>query len=322
MAVKSFSLPIIETQVNKPKHWSLARQEAVWAYVLISPWIIGFLVFNLGPMAASFYFSFTDYNIVTPPTWIGLANFYNQFFNDPIFWHSLLVTLKFGLMAWPLNLAFSLSVAVMLNQKIRAVNFWRTVYFLPSLITGVAVAVLWSNIFHPTSGILNPILALVGIQGPFWLQDPRWALKALVIINLWGVGGSIIIYLAGLQGIPTDLYDAAQVDGANAWRRFWHITLPMMSPVIFYNVLLGMIGMFQYFTEAYVLTSSPGGALGEPVRSTLFYNLYLFQNAFRFFHMGYASAMAWFLFLIVLALTMFIFKSSQFWVYYEGQLRK
>ncbi len=298
--------------------WTLSQQEAVWAYLFISPWIIGFFVFTVGPMLASLYFSATEYNVIDPPEWVGLANYHRLFLNDPLFWHSLKVTLNYALMALPLGLLIGFFLAILLNQKIPGVNLWRTVYFLPSVVAGVAVTLLWIRIFNTRIGILNPFLEKVfGIKGPGWLQDPDWALPALVIMGLWGIGGSMIIYLAGLQGIPTTLYEAATLDGANTWQRFQHVTLPMMTPVIFYNLVLGLIGSFQYFTEAYVASGGEGG----PVRSTLVYNLYLYQNAFKFFDMGYASALAWILFLIVLVLTVLVFRSSDFWVFYEGEIR-
>ena len=300
----------------QPSRLSLARRESLWAYAFITPWIIGFLIFTVGPMLASLYFSFTEYDIVSAPRWIGLTN-YVKLIHDDLFWHSLGVTIKYASVALPLGLVFSYLVAVLLNQKIRGINIWRTIYFVPSVIAGVAVALLWGRIFDPKFGILNPILAEFGIKGPGWLSDPQWAVPALVIMSLWSVGGNVIIYLAGLQGVPTDLYDAAKVDGATAWQRFRHVTLPMTTPVIFYNLILGLIGTFQYFTEVYVLTNGSG----NPARATLFYNLYLYQNAFRYFHMGYASTMAWVLFIIVLGFTLLIFRSSNAWVYYEGQLR-
>ncbi len=269
-------------------------------------------------MLASLYFSATEYNVIDPPEWVGLANYHRLFLNDPLFWHSLKVTLNYALMALPLGLLIGFFLAILLNQKIPGVNLWRTVYFLPSVVAGVAVTLLWIRIFNTRIGILNPFLEKVfGIKGPGWLQDPDWALPALVIMGLWGIGGSMIIYLAGLQGIPTTLYEAATLDGANTWQRFQHVTLPMMTPVIFYNLVLGLIGSFQYFTEAYVASGGEGG----PVRSTLVYNLYLYQNAFKFFDMGYASALAWILFLIVLVLTVLVFRSSDFWVFYEGEIR-
>lgn len=295
---------------------TLSQRERIWAYLLISPWLLGFLIFTFGPMLASLYFSFTDYNITDPPVWTGLAN-YRRLFTDPLFWSSLKITFQYAAMALPLSLVLGFSLAVLLNQDIPGVKIWRTIYFLPSVIAGVAVALLWVNIFNPRIGVLNPFLERVfGIEGPRWLSDPAWALRALVIMSLWGVGGSMIVYLAGLQGIPTHLYEAARIDGANRWQSFRHITLPMMSPVIFYNLVLGLISTFQYFTEVYVATG------GGPVRSTLVYNLYLFQNAFQFFDMGYASALAWILFVIILVFTILIFRSSEAWVYYEGALRR
>jgi len=298
---------------------TLNQRDLIWAYAFISPWLIGFLIFTLSPMAASLYYSFSDYNIISAPIWIGLANYKKLFFEDPLFWHSLKVTIKFAVMALPLNLMVGFTIAVLLNQKIPGVNIWRTMYFLPSVIAGVAVALLWVRIFNTRIGLLNPFLQSIGIANPpGWLQDPVWAVPSLVIMGLWSVGGSMIIYLAGLQGIPTALYEAAEIDGANSWRRFLHITIPMMTPVIFYNLVLGLIGALNYFTEVYVATQGSGG----PVRSTLFYNLYLYQNAFKFFDMGYASALAWILFVIVLLVTLLVFRSSPMWVFYEGEVRK
>ncbi|MCK5793371.1 MAG: sugar ABC transporter permease [Anaerolineales bacterium] len=294
-----------------------AQRKKIWAYAFISPWIIGFLIFTLGPMMASFYFSFTDYNIISPPEWVGLDNYRRVFFEDPLFWDSLKITFRYAFMALPLSLVMGFSLAVFLNQKIPGVKIWRTIYFLPSVIAGVAVALLWVNIFNPRIGVLNPFLkSFLGIEGPRWLSDPAWALRALVIMGLWGVGGSMIVYLAGLQGIPTHLYDAAKIDGANRWQIFRNVTLPMMTPIIFYNLVLGMIGTFQYFTEVYVATG------GGPIRSTLVYNLYLYQNAFQFFDMGYASVLAWVLFVIIMLFTILIFRSSDAWVFYEGEIRK
>jgi len=305
-----------QMQLSRRRSLTMSQREAAWAYFFISPWILGFIFFTVGPMLASLYYSFTRYNIISSPQWTGLAN-YRDIVKDPLFWKSLQVTVYYASLALPLGLLFGFFLAILLNQKIPGVNVWRTVYFLPSVIAGVAVALLWIRIFNPKIGILNPSLAKFGIQGPGWLSDPQWAMPALVIMSLWGVGGGMIIYLAGLQGVPTALYDAAKVDGASLWQRFWYVTLPMMTPVIFYNLVMGLIGAFQYFTTVYVAT----GGSGSPARATLFYNLYLYQNAFKYFEMGYASTMAWILFVIVLVLTMLVFRSSQVWVYYEGQLR-
>jgi multiple sugar transport system permease protein len=240
-------------------------------------------------------------------------------FGDKLFWHSLQRTIYFASLALPLGLVFGLVLAILLNQEIPGVNLWRTVYFLPSVIAGVAVALLWMRIFNPKIGMLNPFLEQLGVANPpGWLSDPDWAIPSLVIMSLWGVGGSMIIYLAGLQGIPTALYEAARIDGAGTWARFRNVTLPMMTPVIFYNLVMGLIGSFQYFTEVYVASNGEGG----PLRSTLVYNLYLYQNAFKYFDMGYASALAWVLLMITLVATLLVFRSSPLWVFYEGQVKK
>ena len=294
----------------------LERYESIWGYVLVSPWIIGFVVFTAGPMLASLLLSLTDYSIIEAPHFLGFANYVKMFTRDPKFWHSLKVTLTYAIVAIPLGLVAGLALALLLNAKVPGIAVWRTIYYMPSVVSGVAVSILWIYIFNPRFGIANWILGWFGVKGPGWLDSPDWALPALIIMSLWGVGGGMILYLAGLQGIPTALYDAALVDGANAWQRFWHITLPMITPVIFFNLVTGIIYTFQIFTEAYVMTE------GGPADATLFYNLYLYNNAFRYLDMGYASGLAWVLFFIVLGLTMLIFKSSAVWVYYEGELRR
>jgi multiple sugar transport system permease protein len=305
-------------QTHRPR-LTLRQKDQLWALLFISPWIVGFLVFTAGPMIMSAYLSLTDYNVIDPPVWVGAANYVKAFLRDPLFWHSLRVTLYYGALALPLGLIVGFSLAMLLNQRVPAVGIWRTIYFLPSVVAGVAVAILWVRLLSPRNGLLNPVLEQVfGIKGPGWFTDPNWAVPALVLMSLWGVGGSMIIYLAGLQGVPTALYDAAKVDGANALHRFRHVTLPMMTPVIFYTLVLGLIGAFQYFTEVFVATSGDGG----PQRATLFYNLYLYQNAFKYNDMGYASALAWVLFLIVLLLTLAVFRSSALWVFYEGEMRR
>lgn len=304
------------------KPFSLRRQEAIWGYIFISPWLIGFVIFTLGPMIASLVLSLTQYNITTAPVFVGLQNYIKLFTDDPKFWHSLSVTVRFALIAIPLNLTFGFVLAFLLNQNVPGLAFWRTVYYLPSVIAGVAVAILWLLIFNPRFGILNWLLSLAGIDGPGWLSSPDWAIPALIIMSLWSVGGGMIIYLSGLQSIPTTLYEAAELDGANSFQRLFYITIPLMSPVIFYNLVIGIIGTFQYFTEVYVITATSDTGLGGPAEATLFYNVYLYSNAFRYLHMGYASALAWVLFVIVLVLTLLVFRSSALWVYYEGELRK
>jgi multiple sugar transport system permease protein len=299
-------------------NWSLQKREAAAAYVYIAPWLVGFVLLTLGPMVASLYLSFTDYNVINgqAPRWVGFKN-YITVFNSPDFWQSLKVTITFAALSLPSGMVLSFMLAILLNQKIPFVNVWRTIYFLPSVLAGVAVTLLWILIFNPQVGILNQFLGLLGIQGPGWLKDPNYALLALTIMSLWGVGGAMIIYLAGLQGVPTDLYDAAKVDGANVVQRFFSVTLPMMTPVLFYNLVLGLIGTFSYFTTAFLV----GGESGGPLKSTLFYNLNLYRTAFKYFDMGQASALAWVLFVIILVLTALIFRSSELWVFYEGELR-
>ena len=304
------------TTVKKRKLISLSKREARWAYILIGPWIVGFLIFTLGPMIASLIFSFTDYAVAKPTHWVGIKNFTEMFFGDYRFWLSLRVTMVYAIFSIPIGLTVGLLLALLLNTKVPGITLWRTAYYTPSVVSGVAVAVLWAQVFNPRFGIINWLLSLIHIKGPGWLADPKTALWALIIMSLWSVGGGMIIYLAGLQGIPTALYEAAEIDGANSVQCFFTITLPLITPVLFYNLVIGIIGTFQIFTSVYVMTQ------GGPVESTLFFNLYLYNNAFRYGRMGYASAMAWILLLVVMALTLLVFRSSAAWVYYEGELRK
>ena len=294
---------------------SPAIRESLWAYALISPWVIGFFIWTAGPMLVSFFLSFTQYNVVSPLAWRGIANYREILTGNPLFWQSLKVTFTYALMSLPAGLIVGLAVALLLNLDVPGLSIWRAIYYLPSVIAGVAVAVLWQYVLNPRFGVLNWALSLLGIRGPGWLADPNWALPSLAVMSLWGAGGAMILYLAALQSVPTALYDAAKIDGANAWHRLRHVTLPMISPVIFFNLVMGTIGTFQYFTNAYVMTQ------GGPVNATLFYNLYLYNNAFRYFKMGYAAALAWILFVIILFFTLLIFRSSSVWVYYEGQLK-
>jgi multiple sugar transport system permease protein len=288
----------------------------MWAYILISPWLIGFVWLTAGPMITSAVFTFAEYDLLNPLRFIGLQNWRYMFTQDPLFWHSLRVTLTFSVVALPAGLVLGLALALLLNAKVPGLTIWRTVYYMPSVVAGVAVAVLWNQVFNPRFGIINWMLSWFGIKGPGWLQSPDWALPALIIMSLWGVGGGMIIYLAGLQSIPTTLYEAATIDGANMWQRFTRITLPLITPVIFYNLVIGIIGTFQYFTNAFVMTN------GGPANATLFYNLYLYNNTFRYQRLGYGSALAWLLLFMVLIMTGLVFRSSSAWVYYEGELRK
>ncbi|MBL8116218.1 MAG: sugar ABC transporter permease [Anaerolineae bacterium] len=307
-------------RILNTESWTLAKRESATGYLFVVPWLIGFILLTLGPMLASLYFSFTEYNVISAPKWIGLNN-YTRLFQDPLFWQSLKVTLYFAALSLPSGLILSFMLAVLLNQDVPGVRIWRTIYFLPSILSSVSVTLLWVILFNPQIGVVNQLLERIGIKGPGWLADPNWALPSLVIMGLWGIGQNMIIYLAGLQSVPRDLYDAAKVDGAASWQRFRFITIPMMSPVIFYNLVLGLIATFSYFAQAYIASGAVNSEVGGPVRSTLFYNLYLYQNAFRYNEMGYASAMAWVLFIIILLLTALVFRSSSLWVYYEGELR-
>ncbi|HHY97717.1 MAG TPA: sugar ABC transporter permease [Firmicutes bacterium] len=290
--------------------------------LFISPWIIGFLIFTIYPIAASFYYSFTEFNILQPPDWVGLAGYKALVFEDPLFWISIKNTLFMLVFGLPPSLLLALFLAVLLNQNVKGKAFFRTVFYLPSILPAVATAMLWMWIFNPQYGLINVLLKILfGIEGPGWLVDARWSKPAFVVMGLWGVGGSMVIFLAGLQSIPQQLYEAAEIDGANAWNQFWNITFPMLSPTVFFNLIMGTIGMFQYFTAPYIMTRGVGSNVppGSPLNSTLFYALYLFQNAFAYFKMGYASAMAWILFLLIVLATIFIFRSSARWVYYEGR---
>lgn len=295
---------------------SRRKEEARWAFLFLSPWLAGFLLFTLGPMVASLWFSFTRFTGTALPVFVGLDNYVTLFTTDPKFWRSLGITFFYALVAVPLGLVLGFLLAWLLNLKIPFMKFWRTVYYMPSVISGVVVAILWRGLFDEKHGIVNYVLSWFGIQGPAWLLNPEFAIAALILISIWGVGGGMIIYLAGLQSIPTSLYEAADLDGAGAWQRLVRVTLPMMSPVIFYNLIIGIIACFQYFTEPWILTK------GGPDDATLFYNIYLYKNAFQYSAMGFASAMAWVLFLIVLVLTALVFKSSSMWVYYEGEVKK
>lgn len=285
-------------------------------YLFISPWLVGFLCLTLGPIIASAYLSLTDYDVVSRAEFIGLQNFANLF-KDVHFFNALRVTFIYTLFSVPLGMIGSLAVALLLNYPSRFSAIFRTIFYLPAVVSGVAVAMLWLWIFEPDFGLLNYLLSFVGITGPAWLYDPTWVLPAFILMSLWGVGGNMVIYLAGLQGIPTHLYEAAQIDGANAWGQFVHVTLPMLSPVLFFNLIMGIINSFQVFTQSYIMT----GGVGGPGDASLFYVLYLYQNAFQWFKMGYASALAWILFLVILLCTLLVFRGSKNYVYYEGMGR-
>ena len=293
--------------------WTRRRlKQTVEGYLFILPWIVGFIVFTAGPILASFVLSFYKWSLIRPPRWIGLENYVNMFASDPLFRQSLRVTLIYVVVAVPLQLAFALFLALLLNQKVRLIPLFRTVFYLPSQVSAVAVAVIFLWIYHPELGLVNDLLSKVGITGPAWLISEQWALPALIGMSLWSVGGAMIILLAGLQDVPPHLYETAALDGAGEWAKFRYITLPMLSPVIFFDLVLGIIGGFQYFAQAYVMTR------GGPLNATLFYALYLYLNAFNFLKMGYAAALAWILFLIIILVTIWQLNLARRWVYYES----
>jgi multiple sugar transport system permease protein len=280
--------------------------------------VLGLLLLTLGPMVASAYISFTAYPLLAPPKFVGLRNYIDLFTKDKLFYQSLKVTFSYAVMALPLGLILSLLAALLLNQKVRGIRFFRTFFYVPSIVPAVASAVLWGWLLNPDWGLVNAVLKSMGLPTSRWLSEPETALPSLVLISLWGIGGTTIIYLAGLQSIPEELYEAAKIDGGNTWHLFWFVTIPLLTPTIFFNLVMGLIGTFQYFAPVYILTNGTGG----PVRSTYFYNLNLYEKAFRWLQMGYASAMAWVLFVIVLCFTLLIFRSSSVWVYYEGEVKR
>lgn len=294
---------------------SMRRREAIACYIFIAPAVIGMALFAVGPMIASALLSFTDYDMLTSPEWVGLDN-YRLLLDDELFWKSLRVTAVYSFVTVPLILVVSFVLAAMLNQKLRGMYFFRSVYYLPTVLSGVAVAMLWRWMFNPEYGLVNTVLDKLGIDGPMWFLSETWALPTLIVTGLWTFGGTTLIYLAGLQGVPPELYEAAQVDGASRLRQHLHITIPMVSNVTFFNLVIGIIGSLQVFAEPYVLTG------GGPNNSTLLLPLYLYRNAFEFLKMGYASAIAWVSFLVVLALTLLVFRSLPFWVHYEGVIGK
>lgn len=288
-------------------------------YAFIAPWLAGFLLFTLGPMVVSLAASFTSWSMLSRPTWVGIENYERIFTEDPLFVESVWNTLVYVALSLPLTMLLALGLALLLNRNLPGIKLFRTLFFLPSITNLVAVSVLWLWIFNPEFGLLNAGLRAVGLEGPLWLQSEAWAKPALVLMALWGVGGSMIIFLAALQGVPQELYEAAALDGAGAGRRFFHITLPMISPALFFSVVMSLIGGFQVFTQAFVMTgTAQPGSEGGPNNATLFMVLYLYKKAFQDFRMGYASALAWILFLVILIVTLIQKRASQSWVYYEA----
>ena len=290
------------------------RREALEGVLYTSPWIIGILLFVIGPLVASLYFSFTKYNVLRPPQFIGLQNYIAAFTKDDLFLPSIVRSFYYALLLVPLALAGSLIVAILLNQKLILKTVWRTMYFLPTLTPLVASALLWRWMLNPDVGLVNYLLAQVGIKGPGWLSSIEWAMPALVLIGLWAsVGGSrMIIFLAGLQDVPKELLESAELDGAGSWAKFRYVTLPMITPTVFFNLILGIIFALRTFETAFIATN------GGPARATWFVSLHIYQNAFVSFDMGYASALSWILFIILIVLTVVQFRLSGRWVFYAG----
>ncbi len=294
------------------------RWARIWAqhgagYMFLAPWLFGFLALTLGPSLASLYLSFTNFDLLRAPEWVGAANYVRIATADPKFVASMQVTFFFVLFSVPLKLAFALAVAVALNRGLAGLPLYRAIFYLPSLLgTSVAIAVLWRQLFA-RDGLVNNLLAQVGIEGPSWISHPDYALWTLIILSVWQFGSPMIIFLAGLRQIPADMYEAASLDGASKRRQFFKITLPLLTPVIFFNAVVQTIEAFKAFTPAYIISGGSGG----PVNSTLFYTLYLYQEAFGFFRMGYASALAWVLVVIIGLFTAFSFLSARYWVHYD-----
>ena len=304
---------------KKPRMTKKTRREALIFYICVAPWLLGFIFFTAGPMIASLILSFTDWDILTSPTFIGLENYIRALSSDPNVGQALKVTLKFSIFSVPLRLLVALFLAMLLNHATRGVSFFRTAFYLPSIVSSVAAAVLFTWIFNPAYGPINGLLRLFGIQGPTWFQDPHYALWGLIIMSPWGVGGEMLIFLAGLKGIPKSLYEAAEIDGAGQLASFFNITLPMLSSTLFFNLVMAIIGSFQSFDTAYVISSARAGTPGDPVQSTLFFMIYLYRQAFSSLKMGYASALAWILFIIIMVLTLLVLRTSSSWVYYETE---
>jgi multiple sugar transport system permease protein len=283
--------------------------------IFLLPWTVGFLAFTLYPMIASLIYSFSIYHSRAPLEWNGIKN-YTDLLTDDMFWKSLSNTVYMVAIGVPLTLFSSFLCAVLLNLKVKGQAFYRVIYFLPSIVPTVASTILWLWILNPQQGILNNVLGYMGISGPNWMTNPAWSKPGLILLGMWGMGNTIIIYLSGLQDVSPSLLEAAELDGANWWQRLWNITVPMVSPITLFNLITGVIGMFQYFAQAYVFRGFQG--LGYPLNSTLFYSVNLYQNAFLFLKMGYASAMAWVLFVIILVCTLLLLKVSDRFTYYAG----
>jgi len=303
---------------RRPRLTKRRKQEAWLFYLFISPWIIGFLVFLLGPMVASIYLSLTDWDSFTAPVFVGLDNYVTLLTDDPIFWKVLGNTLYYAAISVPLSLGIGLWLANLLNKRVRFRKIFRTVIYLPTLVPIVATALIFKMVLAPTTGPLNQFLALFGITGPAWLLDPNAVKPALILLSAWGAGGATVLLLAAMKGIPIEFYEAAEIDGAGPIRQFWSITFPQVTPIIFFNLIMGLIASFQVFAQVYVLTIFKG--VGGPNNASQMMVTMLFQQAFSFYHMGYASAISWLLFVVILGFTLIAFKTARKWVFYENEV--
>jgi multiple sugar transport system permease protein len=311
MSVSEIAMPSVRTRAKA----AARRKQSLTAYLFLLPWFGGMILLTAGPLLASLYLSFTNFDLLQAPVWIGLDNYIRLFTSDARYMRALMVTLTYVILGVPLNLAFALLIAVLLNQKVRGLGLFRGIYYLPSLLGGsVAIAVLWRQLFG-REGVINAALSVFGITGPNWIGMPQYALYTLILLHVWQFGSAMVIFLAGLQQVPNELYEAAEIDGASSWHKFWQITLPLLTPVLFFNLVLGIINSFQAFTSAYIVSGGTGG----PADSTMFYTLYLYQQGFSNFRMGYASAMGWILLLIIAAFTAFNFLASRRWVFYGDE---
>jgi multiple sugar transport system permease protein len=306
-------MPVVKGHYN--------RRESLDALLFISPWLLSFCVLTLGPLLVSFALSFSSWDggPLDRFQWVGLDNYQRLLNDDYRIWKSLYNTAYYSFVSVPLGVLLALLLAVALNQEVRGIIFFRTLFYLPKVVGGPATIILWLWLFNPTFGPINAVLTWMGVPAewqPLWLCSEAWSKPALIVMSLWGVGGSMLIYLAGLQNVPRQLYEAAEIDGAGEVGKFWHVTVPLMTPTILFNLIIGIIGSFQVFSQAFILANR---TQGDPNESLLFYVLYLYRKAFEDYEMGYACAMAWLLFGIILVFTLLILKSTPFWVYYEGE---
>ena len=300
----------------------MRKKEAFWFYLLVLPWLFGFVTLTFGPMIYSIFLSLTNWDLFTEPEFVGLDNYIKLFTRDAIFWKTIYNTLYYAFISVPLSMVFSLFIVYFLNRPIKGSALYRTLYYIPATVPAVASALLFKWLLAPDAGMINRFLALFGIDGPAWLLEPAWVKPALILMSLWTVGASITLLMAGTKSIPSEFYEAAELDGASPSLMYFRITLPLLTPIIFFNLINGLIIALQIFTQIYIMTGSGGANMGGPNNASMMIVPYLFNNAFRFYKMGYASAIAWILFVLVMLLTLLVFRSSSAWVYYETEVKK